>query len=238
VPDFVSAGQFARLGGAHWRTLLDGHASKARGEVERIILEGLARGASADSIAPRIRRYIEGADEFTVAFAKLKGKGVDPFDLPLRSIPKELRGEAKRIRYNAERLAASEVNNARAEAELAMFYADPYIVAVQWATAPNRGKMKPPDICDAYAASDPFGLGRGIWPLHAVPAPPHPWDRCERIPIQDTRRDPSQPKPRPKAINPARSFALPKRFGTPSPGALQRIRDQYTATILRVALNT
>lgn len=235
MPDFVSAGAFSRLGGAHWRTLLDGHTSKARGEVERIILEGLARGASPSDIAPRIRRYIQGADDFAVAFGKLKGQRVDPFNLPLSAIPKELRGEAKRIKYNADRIAASEVNNARAEAELLMFSADPFIVAVKWQTAPNRGKMKPPDICDAYAASNPFGLGAGVWPLHAVPSPPHPWDRCERVPIQDFKREGSEPKPRPKALNPARSFALPARMRSGAGGtSLVRIRDQYTATILRV----
>jgi hypothetical protein len=39
-----------------------------------------------------------------------------------------------------------------------------------------------PDECDALAFSDFYGLGPGNYPVTDVPAPPHPWDRCERVP--------------------------------------------------------
>jgi hypothetical protein len=41
-----------------------------------------------------------------------------------------------------------------------------------------------------------YGLGPGVFPLDAVPLPPHPYDRCERTPRTRPWMEAGEPKPR------------------------------------------
>jgi hypothetical protein len=47
------------------------------------------------------------------------------------------------------------------------------------------------------AENDFYGLGPGVYPVHAVPLPPHPFDRCERVPITRPLERANDPKPAP-----------------------------------------
>jgi hypothetical protein len=191
TPALTLAGAYEALGGAGWKTALQGHIATAAQDIDAIVRRGLLEGVDFERLARQIRPYVAGAEEFHTAF------GAEAFaklqDLGKASGPQ--REAARKLTYNAKRIAYSEIHNARAEAEVQHYALDPMIDAVVWTLSPFRGALHGPDICDALALSDFYGLGPGVYPLDAVPLPPHPFDRCERVP---RLRDPKQahlPKP-------------------------------------------
>jgi hypothetical protein len=124
----------------------------------------------------------------------LEGKSFEALARELRPF---VQGTFETVRFNATRIAYSEIHNARAEAEVQHFAEDPLIEAVAWRLAPDRGSNRGPDACDALAENDFYGLGPGVYPVHAVPLPPHPFDRCERVPITRPLERANDPKPAP-----------------------------------------
>lgn len=185
-PPITMIGAYERIGGrAHWSTILGGHLSDAAREADVLIREALNTGVAPDVLAQRLRPYVLGSDTLREAFG----------DLPQIDIAKlsaenpNLMGTLRQVRNNARRIAWSESHNARQEAELTQWAADPLVKYVRWELSPDRGTLSPPDECDGLAENDFFGLGKGIYPLDNVPPAPHPYDRCELIPI--VRRSPT-----------------------------------------------
>lgn len=186
-PNLTLMGAYESLGGASgtWRTLLPRYVQTAAQDVDRIIRTALERNLDPKDIAKSLRPYIRGADDFLAA---AKAAGVDPAKLKdFRNLgDPALKRAARKLKHNTERIAFSEIHNARAEAEVQHFATDPLVYAVKWTLSRNRGKTRVPDQCDALADNawySHLGLGRGEFPLDQVPFPPHPWDRCERIPL-------------------------------------------------------
>lgn len=195
VPRLSMAGSWEALGtgAATWRTLTQRYAGAAVQEAQTLVTKALLQGMHPEELSRRLRPYVSGSESLLEAFGS-----AEEMNKHLRD--PAFTGDAKRLRYNADRIAYSEVHNARAEAELQAFVADPLVAAVRWTLSPDRGKLAGPDACDALAQSDCYGLGTGVFPVTRVPAPPHPFDRCERVPVP---RDPSQagePKPDPPMI--------------------------------------
>lgn len=192
VPPVSLLGAYEGVGNQHWRTLLQRNVRRGIDETAAIVRNGLIEGVPARVLAKRLQPYVRGAEPFLKAFS-----GVVPDARTIAAHP-SLRGAAKQMNFNARRIAFSEIHNARAEAEIQHFAADPMIEAVGWRLAPDRGKIGGPDACDTYAQSDLYDLGEGVFPVDAVPVPPHPFDRCERVPIV---RDPDQVgKPKPQNL--------------------------------------
>lgn len=173
-----------------WRTALSQHAQLAGTDLQTIVREAVAAQVSPDELARRLRPYVVGAEDFHRAFpgevwAKLR-------DLR-NGTPAHLRDGARKLKANAERIAFSEIDGARHEAEVQAMAADPFVQAVRWTLSPNRGHMSRSDVCDCLAGIDAYGLGPGVFPVSRVPGKPHPRCRCERMPV--LRADPSAPKP-------------------------------------------
>lgn len=180
APTVNLLGAYERRGGAaHWKTTLHGYVENTTTELDAIMREGILQGIDSDVLARRIRPYVAGAEEFHQAFGGDAFKKLRSFQ---GSLPASLRNAARKIRYNSTRIAATEIHGARFEAELTAFVADPGIAAVRWRLSPNRGTQEEPDICDAIATAE-TPLGKGVFPLDAVPAIPHPHDRCELVPV-------------------------------------------------------
>lgn len=181
APALTMAGAYERLGGAAatWRTLLPKYARDGAAEADAVVREAILSGAGVEDLARSLRRYVLGADAME-AFA---GESYAAVRRRWHSLPPETRGALRRMTHNATRIAFSEIHNARAEAELTHFAVDPLVSHVRWTLSPFRGKVDAPDECDVYAGQDWFGLGAGMWPLDKVPPPPHPFDRCERMPV-------------------------------------------------------
>jgi hypothetical protein len=198
-PHVTLAGAYEALGsaGKTWRTLITGHSANAAGEADALIRQGLLTGMDVDTLARGLRDYSTAlSPSVRAAFA-----GASPTQLAaMEAAARETSGGLKMLRFNASRIAISETHNARAEAELTHFAADPLVDAVFWRLSPSRGKLSHPDACDVLASMDMYGLGPGCFPIAAVPLPPHPHDRCERVPRVRPWAEAGEEKPNPPRI--------------------------------------
>ncbi len=196
LPSLSMFGQFESLGAPQtWRTLLRGHVRRGAAEVQAIFREGLVQGISPQEMSRRLRLYVKGSEPFQSAFSKLtKGPSGREF-LDLRKLSKAEKGAAQRMLFNADRIAFTELDSARHEAEVDAFARDPLVHGIRWTLSPNRGTQKGPDECDILAFRNSYGLGKGVFPVRSVPSKPHPLDRCELIPIVVRGKNASKPKP-------------------------------------------
>lgn len=215
---------------AHLKTLLADRVELARREVQWILTQGLAEGVSPLTLAKRLRPYVQGADAFPdrLVFGPDGKQTID-----LRAVPPAYRGAARLLRYNSERIAFSEIHNARAAAEIAAFQADPLVEAVRWTLAPDRGAVKTPDVCDVLATVDWYGMGPGVFPIDRVPLSPHPFDRCERVPVLRSVTAARTPKPDPSLAVQPETVTLPTSGLTPA--AVLRLRAEVVRAIREVA---
>lgn len=224
-PNVMMAGVWESLGtgAATWRTLLRGYVNGAVADAQYVMTRSLLEGVSADELARRLRPYLEGSQPFQQAF-----KGAGQITDKIMSDP-TFTGAAKLLRYNADRIAMSEIHNARGEAELQSFAADPFVEVVRWVLSPNRGTQDKPDACDAFAHSDFYGLGEGVYPVTKVPTFPHPFCRCERMPVPRPISRMFFPKP-----NPARDRTAKVRFSDPS--ALTKVEATRVRSLAEEAI--
>lgn len=77
------------------------------------------------------------------------------------------------VRYASMRLARTEINNAAHAAAIQSAQGKPWIEAMHWNLSGSHGR---PDICNQYATGGPKGDGN--YPVHSVPAKPHPQCLC------------------------------------------------------------
>jgi hypothetical protein len=227
-------GQYATLsGGTHWRTLIRINAIQAAQEANEILLAAAQEGVGPNELARRLRKYVQGSETFQEAFTDVPTLSGDVAKIDLRRIPVAQRNATRQMVNNSRRIAVSEVHNARAEAETQHMINDPFVAAVRWELSPNRttspdSTFVPPDECDFLATQDLFGLGPGVYPVDKVPPPPHPYDRCEKMPI--TRPTSKIGQSKPKGSNPKKSDidSAPGPAGTSglTPAAEERMRQQ------------
>lgn len=185
IPRLTQLASFEATGGARlFRTLVARAAADGFAAVNDLIRAAIAEGKSFDSLATALRPFVQG---------RVGGGAGDATDLA---------AAFRTTRFQATRIAYSELHNARAEAEVQHFAADPLVRAVAWRLSPDRGTLRGPDECDVLAETDFFGLGAGVYPVNNVPLPPHPFDRCERVPIVRPISQIDLPKPTPPPIRP------------------------------------
>jgi hypothetical protein len=196
TPNLTMAGMWESLGkgAATWRTLLRGYVVDAATDAQHVITSALIEGMGPDELAKRLRPYVLGAEPFQKAFAD-SGQLTDKM---LRN--PQFTKAANKLRYNADRIAMSEIHNARGEAELESFAKDPFVKAVKWQLSPNRGTLRKRDACDGLSKTDFYGMGPGIYPIAQVPLFPHPFCRCERIPVMRGIDEMHDPKPNPPRL--------------------------------------
>lgn len=203
APALTMMGAYEGLGGAAqtWRTLLQVDVQTAAREANALVRNGLLSGVGPDELGRQLRPYVAGSESYQDLFKRISTATGDVRKLDLRTLPRDLRTGARRMVHNANRIGFSELHNARLEAQVEHFNADPLIAAIDWIVSQFRGKTaKVPDECDFLMTSDYYGMGPGRYPLHAVPREPHPWGRCEERPVTRSTRDMKQPKPRPKRL--------------------------------------
>jgi len=229
VPNLTIAGAYEALGGAArtWKTALPEYVRRGATELDAIVRGALVQGVSPDKLARQLRPYVSGSKEFMAV-----AEGLDVNITDLRSLARQALHDdrartalnASRVmRHNSERISFSEVFNARGEAEVQHFAADPLVEAGRWVLSPDRGSLIGADECDALAATDFHGLGPGIYPVDQFPPHPHPWCRCEGEPVMRPYREIGQPKPMPGRQIPAARARLPRGV---SRQEATRIRDR------------
>ena len=214
-PPITLLGAFESVGGAHWKTLIKGYTQAGALEVNQLVSRALLEGVTPEILARRLRPYVQGAQPLIKAFG---GLGFDP----RRLVDPTLRGAARRMNYNARRISISEIHNARAEAEVQHFIADPLVGSVFWRLAPDRGPTARPDQCDILASENLYDLGPGVFPVDAVPLTPHPFDRCERVP----------------KVRPVSQAGRPKRIGLQRRGIEHKFKNMSKASADRIRLET
>lgn len=186
APALTTLAAFQQVGGAaHWRTLLRNHVGDAVGEANAILRGTILEGVGLREVSRRMRRYVEGVEGFEDLFAEVPTMTGTVAKVDLRTVPPEVRGQMGRMLFNADRIAASEIQNARHASAVEEFIRDPLVQAVRWRLSPVRSTSgwSPPDECDVLAGQDFYGLGAGVYPVTGVPGTPHPFDRCELEPV-------------------------------------------------------
>lgn len=79
------------------------------------------------------------------------------------------------IRYAAQRLARTEINNAFHAMAVQQANEKPWVNAMKWHLSSSHPK---PDECDQYAHDDKYNMGAGVFPKTEVPRKPHPQCFC------------------------------------------------------------
>lgn len=186
-------------------------------------------GVGQEELARRLRRYVTGSEKFAPLFTEVPTQQGTVAKLDLRKIPKEDLGATQQMVHNARRIAFSEPHNARAEAEIGHMRTDPFVEAVRWTLSPVRSTVgwAAPDECDYLAVNNVWGLGPGIYPVDRVPPPPHPWDRCEKMPVLRPPARMEHPKPHgfePKRDSVVDGGDIPNERRV-TPAAAERIRQ-------------
>lgn len=210
-PPITLLGSYEALGGAsaHWKTALQGSIKAGGADLDAIVRHGLSNQVSPEDIARGLRAYVVGAEPFHDAF---KGEAFVRVQDLRSGVPAALRESGRKMASNARRIAYSEVHNARAEAEVTHFAIDPMVAMVRWTLSPFRGEVVLPDVCDMLASADWYGLGAGLYPIGKVPPPPHPFDRCERMPVTRSAAHAGDAKPYPMRSLPIGKARIPTMF--------------------------
>jgi len=157
---------YENTGGAKlFRSLLSRAAADGFRAVDDILRAGILEGKSFEVLARELRPFVKGAVEGGAAGSVTSAAAF------------------RTVRFNAVRIAASELHNVRGEAEVQHFKDDPLIEAVGFRLAPDRGTLRGADDCNVFAEQDLFSLGAGVYPTEQVPPFPHPFCRCEYVPI-------------------------------------------------------
>lgn len=174
-----------------WRTSLGTLGAVAAVDIVDVLTRAAAAGLSPEAFAASIDSYVTNGATFRDAF-----KG----NQEILQRPQVISPAGRTLGTGSARVIVTEAVMGRAEAEVVAMVADPFVEAVRWVLSPNRGTQVGPDVCDALASTDWYGLGPGIYPVDRVPMPPHPNDRCERIPVQRGVATFRDPKPSPNRI--------------------------------------
>lgn len=93
----------------------------------------------------------------------------------------------EKARYNAERIARTEMARAYADGQMLRYKDDEDVVALKWVLSSRHPRY---DICDFYANADLYGLGKGVYPKNKFPMlPAHPHCMCRVSPVYDFEVD-------------------------------------------------
>ncbi len=182
---------------SRFQTILDRRVPQVGEEVDHIITRSIVEGADPADVGRNLRGYVTGSEDFGTHLVverddagNITGRKID-----LREVPARSREAARNLRHKANRIAVTEMANARHEAAVQGMKEAPMVRAVRWNLSANRGSVAVPDECDLLADADWHGLGPGLYPPEAVPAKPHPFDRCfttaEMRPVDEWQ----EPKP-------------------------------------------
>lgn len=141
------------------------HAKDLSRQLQKQILLSVQTGMSARRLADQILQTAEQQ----IAIPKYLQKqmaSADPERIA-RQIEKYIR---KKQRYNAMRVARTEIQRMWRADYVQLAKQLPFVKGIKWNLSASHPKV---DICDEYATAD-VGLGPGVYPPEAVPNMGHP----------------------------------------------------------------
>ena len=90
------------------------------------------------------------------------------------------------VRYAAERLGRTELNNAFHATQVQRGRDSPFVLAQKWELS---GSHPRPDECNTYADDNHEGMGAGVFSPDNVPGKPHPNCLCYMVPVTPENAD-------------------------------------------------
>lgn len=217
-----------REAGLTYRSLSRWNAQRNARAVNEALDRMVADGESWQTAARRIMHAVATGDSYLEAVARdygprggltraarLRGVTADP----------EAAQVARRLGYDARRIAVTETNAAYREADNLAAARSPVLAGLRWTLSPRHPAW---DVCDVYAGLDLYGLGPGVFPGGKMPVTPHPFCACVPVPV--LRPEGEWRKPKPGAGRPA----LRPILAVPSPASVTgRARQRAIHQALR-----
>jgi hypothetical protein len=144
-------------------------------ELGRIVDQGVDNETVAEDIARILARGNPDLQETLKQMGRGTGVDVDPEADPV-ALDEEDLSQARRLEYEARRIAVSETNSHYHEADVVSAIQSPVVDLVRWRTSQlhTREKRYVPDVCDFLEQADLFGYGEGLYHPAGVPALVHP----------------------------------------------------------------
>lgn len=154
-------------------------ASDIDEELGRIVDQGADNETVAEDIARIFARGNPDLQDTLEQMGRGTGVDVDPEADPV-ALDEEALSQARRLEYEARRIAVSETNSHHHEADVVSAIQSPVVDLVRWRTSQlhTREKRYVPDVCDFLEQADLFGYGEGLYHPAGVPALVHPHCQC------------------------------------------------------------
>ena len=149
-------------------------ATQTAKDIEKQVMLALQTGMSARRLRNQILATAEQQEIEIPKWLKEQLKNAEPDEIA----KKVARYVEKKQKYNAMRVARTEIQRAWRASYVNMSKKLNFVKGIKWNLSRNHPKK---DICDDLASANPVGLGPGIYPKDAVPFnghPAHPHCRC------------------------------------------------------------
>jgi len=225
VPDRVARYALQRrtvAGAETLRTIVRRNLQAVASDIDDAIVSSIGRGVSQQrlmqDLAAQMARQDEALQEVLSQMGQLGrdaavGDGTTVLD----------EGDVKRARrllYDARRIAVSEINSTYDEADKISAAQSPVVDLLRWRTSSRHdGLHSSPDACDVYERQDLHGYGAGLYHPDTVPSLPHPHCMCRVESVLRRRQDWGDPGARrPQPDRPAVERDTIRRIMEDAPG--------------------
>ena len=149
--------------------------------VKKQVLLSLQTGMSAKRLRNQILATAEQNDIEIPKWLERQLKNATPDEIA-RKVATYIE---KKQKYNALRIARTEIQRAWRVSYVTQAKQLPFVKGIKWNLSGSHPKQ---DICDELASADPVGLGAGVYPPNAVPyngGPAHPHCMCYLTSVLD-----------------------------------------------------
>lgn len=133
------------------------HTKKAQEDINTIIANGIAQNLSSYDIAKDLSKYVNPKAKKDWEWSKIYP------------------GTAKRIDYNAFRLASTMVSHAYQQSFERVNEMNPFVTGYKWLTSNSHRETC--EVCRERASQNKYGLGKGVYPKGKLPLD-HPNGLC------------------------------------------------------------
>jgi hypothetical protein len=183
------------IGGAEtMQTLVNRSVQEAADDIDDAIESAIGRGVDNQRLATDIATELARGDDALQKLVRDEGGDIDPDADPMAIDEGDL-DRAKRLEYDARRIAVSEVNSHYHEADVISAIQSPVVDLLRWRTSElhTREKRYVPDICDVLESQDLFGYGGGLYHPAAAPSLVHPFCQCRYESVLKEPKDYGEP---------------------------------------------
>lgn len=150
------------------------NTQRARDNMLNVVRTGLASGRDAAKVAKDLEKYVrDGAKSLAEDYPKMMARFAK--NMPEWAKKAGFYRIPKDLVYEALRLARTEYSNAFFEGTYSRGRVNPSYQGVRFMLSDSHPD---PDVCDALAEADYYGLGKGVYKKGQEPKHPHPNCLC------------------------------------------------------------